>query len=231
MAVSTLIKDKIKEMLWRAGVRDTLPAGVINRVKILENGEKLINIAQDTSFFFTSDFAEGEILLREGVYERLKEVQKLLPPHYHLKVFSAYRSMAEQQRRWQRKIVSNRKLYPQMSEAELEQLTRGQVADPRRGGFGGHQTGGAVDLTLCDENGVEYDMGTPYSDNSEKIKTKCSKIALRQRRNREILKMCMEKAGFKNYPNEWWHYSYGDRMWGAYSRQRECVYGMVTEAV
>ena len=36
----------------------------------------------------------------------------------------------------------------------------------------------------------------------------------------------MENAGFKNYPNEWWHFCYGDRMWAAYSKRKDCFYGM-----
>lgn len=36
----------------------------------------------------------------------------------------------------------------------------------------------------------------------------------------------MEKAGFQNYPFEWWHYCYGDRMWAAYSGKKTCFYGM-----
>jgi D-alanyl-D-alanine dipeptidase len=30
-----------------------------------------------------------------------------------------------------------------------------------------------------------------------------------------------------NYPAEWWHYSYGDRMWAAYSNRRTAIYGVL----
>ncbi len=49
---------------------------------------------------------------------------------------------------------------------------------------------------------------------------------MEQKQNRAILKNAMEKAGFKNYPHEWWHFCYGDRMWSAYSKQKECFYGL-----
>lgn len=230
MAVVFQTKEKIKVLLWRLGLWETLPAGIVNKVQILENNERLVNLREDDTFFFGTETDLGnQVLVREKVYDMLKNVQRLLPNGYYLKVFSAYRSMEEQQYRWERKFAENRNKYPEMNETEIEKITRGQVADPRNGGFGGHQTGGAVDLTLCDSTGIEYDMGTKYSENNEKIKTSSSKVALVQRRHREILKLCMEKVGFKNYPNEWWHYSYGDRMWGAYSLKKQCIYGIIND--
>ena len=39
-------KDKIKMMLWNLGLRETVPASVINSVHIKENNEELVNIKQ-----------------------------------------------------------------------------------------------------------------------------------------------------------------------------------------
>ena len=39
----------------------------------------------------------------------------------------------------------------------------------------------------------------------------------------------MTTAGFTNYPAEWWHYSYGDRMWAAYSHNKISFYNLVDE--
>lgn len=227
MALTRLFKEKTKELLWKIGLRDTLPASTINHIKISENNEVLVNIRQDNSLFFSKDLENLEtVYLRKTVYEKLKCVQKLLPQNYYLKIYSAYRSLEEQTIRWNKKLADNQKKYPELSSQQLESLTKNQVADPRSG-FGGHQTGGAVDLTLCNISGTEYDMGSTYSATTPTIKTNNKKITITQRKNREILKMCMEKAGFKNYPNEWWHYCYGDRMWSAYSSKKECFYGLV----
>jgi hypothetical protein len=35
------------------------------------------------------------------------------------------------------------------------------------------------------------------------------------KKNRRLLYHAMKKAGFTNYPSEWWHYDYGDTFWGA----------------
>ena len=38
----------------------------------------------------------------------------------------------------------------------------------------------------------------------------------------------MQRAGFVNYPAEWWHFSYGDKMWAAYSHKEYAIYGDVS---
>eukprot|EP00958_Prasinococcus_capsulatus_P009397 scaffold912_cov422-Prasinococcus_capsulatus_cf.AAC.17 len=50
---------------------------------------------------------------------------------------------------------------------------------------------------------------------------------------RELLKTVMQEVGFKQHPQEWWHFSYGDQMWayfcGLEGSQEEChaLYGRV----
>ena len=39
----------------------------------------------------------------------------------------------------------------------------------------------------------------------------------------------MKNAGFANYPLEWWHFSYGDRLWAAYTNQKEAVYDVLDD--
>ena len=34
----------------------------------------------------------------------------------------------------------------------------------------------------------------------------------------------MKKAGFVNYPPEWWHWSYGDRYWAAALNKKFAIY-------
>ena len=82
-----------------------------------------------------------------------------------------------------------------------------------------HTTGGAVDVTLVDKNGVELDMGTHFDEFSEKAHTdyfekNCENPIVRE--NRRILYNAMIGAGFTNLPSEWWHYDYGDRFWAYY---------------
>ena len=92
-----------------------------------------------------------------------------------------------------------------------------------------HQCGGAVDLTLIDKNGNRLDMGTSLTDFGEKVHTNSNLITLEQKANRKNLYDAMTKAGFINYPLEWWHFDYGDNMWAAYSGLDKCFYGPINK--
>jgi zinc D-Ala-D-Ala dipeptidase len=48
-----------------------------------------------------------------------------------------------------------------------------------------------------------------------------------QRKNRLILLKAATQVGFVNYGFEWWHYSYGDKMWAFVKGKKEAIYGSV----
>ena len=222
-------KDKIKMMLWNLGLRETIPASVINSVHIKENNEELVDIKQDKKLYFSDELQQrSAVYLRKSVYENIKKAQNALPSNYFFKVYSAFRPHEEQIQLWNKNYQEIKANNPTLSEQEIVNKTKAVCADPRFG-FGGHQTGGAVDITLCDALGKDYDMGTAYLEVSSKTPTKSNGLTDEQKLNRSILKNSMENAGFKNYPHEWWHFCYGDRMWGAYSKRKDCFYGMPTQ--
>ena len=222
-------KDKIKMMLWNLGLRETIPASVINSVHIKENNEELVDIKQDKKLYFSDELQQrSAVYLRKSVYENIKKAQNALPSNYFFKVYSAFRPHEEQIQLWNKNYQEIKANNPTLSEQEIVNKTKAVCADPRFG-FGGHQTGGAVDITLCDALGKDYDMGTAYLEVNSKTPTKSNGLTDEQKLNRSILKNSMENAGFKNYPHEWWHFCYGDRMWGAYSKRKDCFYGMPTQ--
>jgi len=219
-------KTKLKYLLYKLGIRKTIPAPIINKIKIVENNEDLINIAHDSEFCFCEKLQnEHTILLRKTVVEKLKEAAKKLPDGIKFKIYSAYRSLDLQKQIWHVRLEKNRQKFPLMNEQELETLTRCQIANPQKG-FGGHQTGGAVDLTLCQANGSELDMGAKINEHTNLTPTHNKFLTVEQQKNRQLLKQILEQQGFKNYPAEWWHFSYGDRLWAAYAQQKQCFYGL-----
>ncbi len=223
------IKDKIKMLLWQIGFRKTIPASVINNIKIIENHDILVDIKKDKTLYFSDELKKSSsIYFRKQAYENLKKAQESLPCHYFFKIYSAFRSLKEQEELFNRKYQEIKEKYPLLSEDEITYQTKAVYADPRNG-FGGHQTGGAVDISLCNENGLDYDMGTSYLEFCVHTPTSTSGLTSIQLSNRLVLKKSMENAGFKNYPNEWWHYCYGDRMWAAYSKQKICFYDMAEQ--
>ena len=82
------------------------------------------------------------------------------------------------------------------------------VADPRTGSM--HTRGVAVDLTLCDAEGVPFDMGTAFDEMTEQSFHGCVDIPLLAQRNRRQLQDLMRLAGWTHHPYEWWHYNLAD---------------------
>jgi zinc D-Ala-D-Ala dipeptidase len=106
-----------------------------------------------------------------------------------------------------------------------------------------HLTGGAVDLTLKDRHSGELlYMGSIFDEASSlastsyfeepsrsepdpltkpgSVKTQGSPgpdaraaSDIEAMRNRRLLYWVMQAEGFANYPNEWWHFDFGNQMW------------------
>lgn len=83
-----------------------------------------------------------------------------------------------------------------------------------RGGYiapvSGHSRGATVDLTLLRCDAVPcapLDMGTDFDFFDTLANTDDPRISDAQRQNRQRLRAVMEAAGFRNYEQEWWHYT------------------------
>jgi hypothetical protein len=67
-------------------------------------------------------------------------------------------------------------------------------------------------------------MGNTYRDFSsrctgeDRVRSECAALTPPQRANRRRLADALTAVGFVNYPEEWWHFSYGDRLWAQISR-------------
>ena len=70
-----------------------------------------------------------------------------------------------------------------------------------------HNLGLAIDLTLIDlVTGRELEMGTPFDTFSAAAHT--ANASGEAAANRQMLKSAMEREGFVNYDQEWWHFSF-----------------------
>ena len=92
--------------------------------------------------------------------------------------------------------------YPDVPKEEL--FDRGYIAAKS-----GHSRGSTMDLTLT-KDGIPIDMGTPFDFFDELSHTENPAIQGEAMQNRMILKSIMERSGFSNYVNEWWHYTLND---------------------
>ena len=118
--------------------------------------------------------------------------RELRPQRLGLKVFDAYRPV--------RATLAMVDWTQRVNRPDL--LRDGYIASRSR-----HNLGLAIDLTLIDlATGKELEMGTPFDTFSAAAHT--ANAAGEAAVNRQRLKTAMEKEGFVNYDQEWWHFSF-----------------------
>ncbi len=204
-----------------------LPLTEIKRIKIQENGESLVSIPENDKLILLHEHKYLVPFLRKSVCERLVEASNSLPEGYKLLVITAYRPITMQKKLWRNRLWQMAKAHPfqMIFQHRKWRKTAAQYTAPPGGSS--HQCGAAVDLAVLDSNGNRLDMGTSLTDFGKKVHTNSLLVSEEQIKNRKMLLDIMQKAGFINYPLEWWHYSYGDRTWAAYSKKDQCFYGPI----
>jgi zinc D-Ala-D-Ala dipeptidase len=193
------------------------------RTKNIEQNERVLAVNQtkntefndfkktsDTTFVNLSDYSSEFILdmkyatednfLKANVYEcsscylRLKTIKFLLEANrefkergFKIKIFDCYRPIDVQKKMWA--IVPD----------------ANYVANPARGSI--HNRGGAIDITLVDENGNELDMGTKFDFFGPESAHTYQNFSREVLKNRKLLKKIMLKHNFESFDSEWWHYN------------------------
>lgn len=194
----------------------------INSVPIKDNGEVLIEVKETEKLKISRKYTDV-FLVREKVYEMLKQAAENLPDEYTLIFIEGFRSKERQQKLWNEAMEKAKNDNPSAGDEKIEQIVRLGVAKPT--GKGGHQTGGAIDVSLGDKNGNELEILGPQKFIPEKSFTFSEGISEEEKKLRKILYNAMVKSEFQNYPAEWWHYSYGDQLWAAYGNKKVAFYG------
>lgn len=207
--------------LWLVGYQQTLPSFIIRSMPVIENGEALVEIPKHPRIVCVAP----NPFVRASVAKRLVTVAESLPKGLRLKILYAFRDQDTQKRFWDEALFDAKLKNPNANDDEAVRIARSLSAEP--GGIGPHQTGGAVDVTLVDERGDELQMGTNYRDHSNmaKIPMFAKTCTPTEKANRTILRKSMLSAVFYFYPGEWWHYSYGDQSWAAYTGNNNAIYG------
>lgn len=180
--------------------------------------------------------ADSPYYLREGVRDSLMVAKTQLQqnhPHWKILIFDAYRPVEVQQfmvdytfaeiaqaqgcelpvSEEKRQVILE-KVYQFWAVPSLDRTT----PPP-------HSTGGALDVTLVDENHQKIDMGSPIDEISERsypdyFASSNEPQEQQYHRHRQILKDVMIAAGFQQHPHEWWHFCLGDQMWAWLTNQQ-----------
>jgi D-alanyl-D-alanine dipeptidase len=168
--------------------------------------------------------AESILRARKSVKARLEQAASLLPPETTLIVLDAWRSAALQQELYD---YLNANLPPSVDRENyvFNPSTIGSIkgyptdAPP-------HRTGGAIDVVLGDIYGNALPMGIGYDEMTPLARTSAfeetdndlsaSEAKLYRNRRRTLIYV-MTNAGFSNYPEEYWHYDFGNSFWRFYS--------------
>jgi len=170
----------------------------------------------DSSFRIDLKYASEDNFLNENLYGNLREVylQKevavmLVKAHQFLRaqdstlyflIYDGVRPLWVQQKMWDL-----------LDSIPVNQRVK-FVSNPKNGSL--HNFGCAVDLTLCDANGIPLDMGAGYDDmrkiaypEMEQHFLETGELTREQYQNRALLRKSMRSAGFSQLPTEWWHYN------------------------
>jgi D-alanyl-D-alanine dipeptidase len=165
--------------------------------------------------------------VREGVAGRLVRVARGLPNGYTLVVWDAYRPLEVQAALFNAYLAELIAVHPGMPADALEFAAARYVTPPSRSVMAPppHLTGGAVDLTLGFADGTVRDLGTSFDAFVPEAETHAfEQVDSPVRELRRRLYWAMHAEGFTNYPEEWWHFDFGDQFWGLATGQ-PVIYG------
>jgi D-alanyl-D-alanine dipeptidase len=167
-----------------------------------------------------------ECILQRGAAEALKRAQdKAQALGYSLKVYDCYRpvSAVSAFMSWAAAPADGN------TRRFLPHLRKSQLVPDYIASQSGHSRGASIDVTIvpsqlapavgsargdCTSPPVDrepdnsLDMGTAFDCFDPKANTASPLASPEQRKNRELLKSILERAGFQNYAREWWHYTY-----------------------
>ncbi|MDA0177134.1 D-Ala-D-Ala dipeptidase [Mesoflavibacter sp. HG96] len=160
---------------------------------------------------FVGEQIEGYInevvIVTAQTVDALKKVQAdLKADGFTLKVFDAYRPQRAVNHfvRWAKQVndtMMKTQYYPKVNKRNL--FKEGYIASKSR-----HSSGSTLDVTIVNlETGEELDMGSPYDFFGPESWVSNTNLTEEQIANRQRLQKVMLKNGFRNYSQEWWHFT------------------------
>lgn len=177
--------------------------------------KEIPNIETDIRYFGLHNFtgrkvvgyeAPVAILSTKATFALKKVQEKLNKKGLGLKVFDSYRPQraVTSFEVWAKDIndtIAKKEFYPEIDKKDLFVLK--YIASKS-----GHTRGSTLDLTLINlKTKKELDMGSPFDLFGTVSHHNTTEITSEQKQNRELLRTAMLKYGFKDYAEEWWHYT------------------------
>lgn len=193
--------------------------------------------------------AYNGVYVREGFGEQLVKAQRLLPSNMSLLGLDGHRRLQVQSSLYYYYYERLNMLYPDWTAEQLQEHTVRYVSKPSSNPNipAPHNTGGSLDLWI-----VNIDPETRQTADNTQILASAvwlpagakfdhggEKAALRHyeehdennasevfRRNRRTLYWLMREVGIEAYPDEYWHYNFGNQMAAKTAGNEVAVYGV-----
>jgi D-alanyl-D-alanine dipeptidase len=216
------------------------------RVLIEENHEKLVEIRHRKIIVKPQYFLQrmpGSIpkcYVRERVAELLNKATKHLLNKHKFIIYDGWRPFELQNSLFKNELIKIKNRNPNMIDKNIKKLAQKYVSLPSKDVLkpSPHITGGAIDISIIENDNLLLDMGTNFdyfgpearTDHYESLKnkrnlTKEEEIVLQ---NRRFLYNSLYSVGFTNYPEEWWHFDYGNQFWGR-TLNTNSIYGKIDQ--
>lgn len=234
--------DKVRTVDFSSVAIPELPVSAgWKEVPIVENGEPLVLLnGMHPKILVASQyhlqgipFATPEQFARQGVADRLVEAARILPDETSLVIWDAWRSLEVQQSLFDTFKEQLHQAHEDWDDERLITETQTYVSLPSRVASrpSPHNTGGAIDLSLCDMSGNPLPMGVPFDHfgpesaaNYLESHQDSNGLSPEARANRRILYHAMTQAGFSSYHEEIWHFDFGNQF-DAVRKQTNAIYG------
>ncbi len=209
------------------------PVTELRRVKIVENGEELVDflrLCSELKLDRPRFNYRRETLLRRSVAEMLRDANlSLMNKGYRIQVIEGWRAPLIQRRMFAAVWEHMQKHHPDWSETKLRRTVNQFTAPMNPRVPPPHTTGGAIDVALTDLAGNEMDVISPYLIHDiNGYFTDAPRLTDEARKHRDLLGEAMLRTGLTNYPSEYWHWSYGDQGWAYRGGKEHAIYDSIT---
>lgn len=209
-------------------------------IPIVECTEPLVLLDEinPARILITSEYFNQNIIgaiercyLRETAANLLSTAADELPHGWKLVIYDGWRPLTVQKSIFDEYYMRLKQQFPSKKHSEVLALTKRYVSLPSDNPLkpSPHNTGGAIDLSIRDSTGTDLDMGSFFDDFSDCAFTSHFEFDLQEANisseshikliNRRILYNLMTSVGFTNYPEEWWHFDYGNQFWAKLTNQ------------
>ena len=186
---------------YAIGLRKIMSRRYVGKVHVHENFDPLVDFLPHRHIIFNEETLEDPNLIRKQVLFKLYRIADSLPAGVNLKIYKTFRSRIKMSESFESVIAQITAENPGIGRHEAMKLAKFKTDDPK-GSMGGHETGGAVDVALCNDKGEDLDYGTRFHEYNDSTFTYSSHVTPQQRKNRKQLVKIMKKQGFVNFPGD-----------------------------